>query len=34
MLIAEGFAPEAGKKIIGSGHNPEELVFTIGFEDD
>lgn len=32
MLIAECLAPEDAKKIIGSGHTPEAIKFTVGFE--
>ena len=34
ILIAEGFAPEAGRKIIGSGHNLTECIYIVGFEDE
>ena len=32
MLKEEAFAPVDATRIVGSGHNPEELVFEVAFD--
>ena len=32
ILIDEGFAPDGATKIIGTGHRPDELTFTVSFD--
>ena len=34
ILIKRGVFPSDARRIVGSGHNPEEIIFYLSFSDD